>query len=105
MEQPIDIGGPAQPLLTISGMVKHFPLRKTAVGAGTGVRAADGVEFQVLKGGTLGVVGESGGGKAATARLLMQLLEPTRGQMVFDGRAIGGRDLPLKEFRRQVQMV
>ncbi|ABM57812.1 ABC transporter ATP-binding protein [Verminephrobacter eiseniae] len=105
MEQPIDIGGPAQPLLTISGMVKHFPLKKTAFGAGTVVRAVDGVDFQVMKGETLGVVGESGCGKSTTARLLMQLLKPTRGQMVFDGRAIGGRDLPLKEFRRQVQMV
>src|SRR6218665_3200562 len=72
MEQPIDIGGPAQTLLTISGMVKHFPLRKTAFGAGTVVRAVDGVDFQVMQGETLGV---------------------------------GGGALPLKEFRRQVQMV
>src|SRR6218665_3973018 len=102
MEQPIDIGGPAQPLLTISGMVKHFPLRKTAFGAGTVVRAVDGEDFQVMKGETLGVVGESGFGKSTAARLLMQLLEPTRGQMVVDGRAIGGRDPPLQEFRPHV---
>src|SRR6218665_2012565 len=105
MEQPIDIGGPAQTLLTLRGMGKHFTLRENAVGASTVGRAVDGVAFQVMKGETLGVVGESGCGKSPTARLLMQLLKPTRGQMVFDGRAIGGRDLPLKEFRRQVQMV
>jgi peptide/nickel transport system ATP-binding protein len=101
-----DIGGPAQPLLTITGLVKHFPLKKDALGRGGGVvRAVDGVDFEVLKGETLGVVGESGCGKSTTARLLMQLIEPTRGEVVFDGREVGGRDLPLKEFRRQVQMV
>jgi peptide/nickel transport system ATP-binding protein len=51
------------------------------------------------------VVGESGCGKSTTARLLMQLMEPTAGEVIFDGRRVGSRDLPLKEFRRQVQMV
>jgi len=101
-----DIGGPAQPLLTIKDLVKHFPLKKDPLGRGGGVvRAVDGVDFEVLKGETLGVVGESGCGKSTTARLLMQLIEPTRGEVVFDGREVGSRDLPLKEFRRQVQMV
>jgi peptide/nickel transport system ATP-binding protein len=69
------------------------------------VRAVDGVDFDVLKGETLGVVGESGCGKSTTARLLMQLIEP-------DARRGGVRRprsrrprLPLKEYRRQVQMV
>src|SRR6218665_2595821 len=100
MEQPIDIGGPAQPLLTISGMVKHFPLRKTAFGARTVVRAVDGVDFQVMKGETLGGGGEGGCGKPTAARFRMQLRNPARAQVGWDGRAIGGRDLPLKEFRR-----
>ena len=101
-----DIGGPAQPLLTISGLQKHFPLKRDALGRGGGVvRAVDGVDFEVFKGETLGVVGESGCGKSTTARLLMQLMAPTAGEVVFDGRAVGSRDLPLKEFRRQVQMV
>jgi len=96
----------AQPLLTISGLQKHFPLKKDALGRGGGVvRAVDGVDFEVFKGETLGVVGESGCGKSTTARLLMQLMAPTAGEIVFDGRAVGSRDLPLKEFRRQVQMV
>jgi len=101
-----DVGGPAQPLLTIRGLVKHFPLKKDALGRGGGVvHAVDGVNFEVLKGETLGVVGESGCGKSTTARLLMQLIAPTAGEIVFDGRTVGSRDLPLKEFRRQVQMV
>jgi peptide/nickel transport system ATP-binding protein len=101
-----DIGGPAQPLLTVSGLVKHFPLKKDPLGRGGGVvRAVDGVDFEVLKGETLGVVGESGCGKSTTARLLMQLIAPTDGNVVFDGRVVGSRDLLLKDFRRQVQMV
>ena len=53
-----DIGGPAQPLLTIRGLTKHFPLKKDPFGRGGGVvRAVDSVDFEVLKGETLGVVG------------------------------------------------
>ena len=106
MEQIPDVGGPAQPLLTIRGLQKHFPLKKGPLdGGGTVVRAVDGVDFEVLKGETLGVVGESGCGKSTTARLMMQLIEPTAGEVIFDGRTVGSRDLPVKEFRRQVQMV
>ncbi len=95
-----DVGGPAQPLLTVKGLTKHFPLKN-----GKTVRAVDGVDFEVLKGETLGVVGESGCGKSTTARLLMHLIDPTQGELIFDGRTAGSQDLPLKEFRRQVQMV
>ena len=95
-----DVGGPAQPLLTVKGLTKHFPLKN-----GNTVRAVDGVDFEVLKGETLGVVGESGCGKSTTARLLMHLINPTKGELIFDGRTVGGRELSLKEFRRQVQMV
>lgn len=102
----IDVGGPAQPLLTVRGLVKHFPLKKDVLGRGGGVvRAVDGISFDVRKGETLGVVGESGCGKSTTARLLMQLIAPDRGEIVFDGETVGGRALPLKAFRRQAQMV
>ena len=101
-----DVGGPAQPLLTIRGLQKLFPLKKGVLGQSGGVvRAVDGVDFEVMKGETLGVVGESGCGKSTTARLLMHLIEPTAGEVIFDGRVVGGRGLTLKEFRRQVQMV
>ena len=87
-----DRGGPAQPLLTIRGLTKHFALKKGLFGQGGGtVRAVDSIDFTVLKGETLGVVGESGCGKSTTARLLMQLIEPTAGEVVFDGRTVGGR--------------
>jgi len=102
-----DLGGPAQPLLTVRGLSKQFQLKKGlfARGPGAVVRAVDGVDFTVHKGETLGVVGESGCGKSTTARLMMQLIAPTTGEVVFDGRVVGSRDLPLKDFRRQVQMV
>jgi peptide/nickel transport system ATP-binding protein len=103
LEATEDIGGPAQPLLTIRGLAKHFPVKQGRPGAV--VRAVDGVDFEVRKGETLGVVGESGCGKSTTARLLMQLITPTAGEVVFDGLTVGGRELPLKTFRRQVQMV
>ncbi|WP_265653795.1 ABC transporter ATP-binding protein [Verminephrobacter aporrectodeae] len=97
---------PAQPLLTVRGLHKHFPLKKDLLGRGGGVvRAVDGVDFEVFGGETLGVVGESGCGKSTTARLLMRLIAPTAGELLFDGRSVGSRDLPLAEFRRQVQMV
>jgi peptide/nickel transport system ATP-binding protein len=96
----------ASPLLEVRGLVKHFPLKKDMLGRGGGVvRAVDGVDFSVRAGETLGVVGESGCGKSTTARLLMHLIEPDRGDIIFDGAAVGGRDLSLKAFRRQSQMV
>jgi peptide/nickel transport system ATP-binding protein len=96
----------ASTLLEVRGLVKHFPLKKDVLGRGGGVvRAVDGVDFTVRAGETLGVVGESGCGKSTTARLLMQLIKPDRGDIIFEGAAVGGRDLSLKAFRRQAQMV
>ncbi len=96
----------ATPLLAVRGLVRHFPLKKDVFGRGGGVvRAVDGVSFDVAAGETLGVVGESGCGKSTTARLLMQLIAPDRGEIVFDGATVGTRDLPLKDYRRQTQMV
>ncbi len=96
----------AAPLLHVQDLVKHFPLKKDVFGRGGGVvRAVDGVSFDAWAGETLGVVGESGCGKSTTARLLMHLIAPDRGDIVFDGAAVGSRDLGLKDYRRQVQMV
>lgn len=95
-----DRGGAATPLLSVTDLTKHFPL-----GGGAVVRAVDGVSFTVRKGETLGVVGESGCGKSTTARLVMQLMPQNAGEMLFDGELVGGSGLPLKDYRRQTQMV
>ena len=99
-----DLGGPNQPLLKVSNLIKHFPIKK-GFRQQEVVRAVDNISFDVKKGETLGVVGESGCGKSTTARLLMQLLRQDRGELIFDAAAVDSADLPLKEFRRQVQMV
>ena len=101
-----DVGGPAQPLLSVRGLTKHFPLATGFLGRDAGsVQAVDDVSFSVRKGETLGVVGESGCGKSTTSRLIMALMQPTRGEILFDGQPIGYGGLTLKEYRRQVQMV
>ncbi len=109
-QDPADRGGPAQPLLVLHDLKKHFPIRGGLFGKAVAtVRAVDGVAFTVRKGETLGIVGESGCGKSTTARLLMRLLAPDAGEMVFDGEPVGANaqlgGISLKEYRRQVQMV
>ncbi|WP_326543689.1 ABC transporter ATP-binding protein [Pseudorhodoferax sp.] len=93
-------------LLQVEGLVKHFPLkRRGADGARELVRAVDGLDFTVRQGETLGIVGESGCGKSTTSRLIMALTAPSAGSIRFDGQLVGSRTLPLKAYRRQVQMV
>ena len=100
---PRDRGGPAQPLLIARGLKKHFPVKGAR---GKAVQAVDGVSFIVLKGETLGVVGESGCGKSTLARLLLHLIVPDAGELVFDGDAVGVADgIAVNALRRQVQMV
>jgi len=109
MESNNDRGGPAQPLLALRGLTKHFPIKGGLFGNTVAtVRAVDGVSFDVMKGETLGIVGESGCGKSTTARLLVQLLGLDAGSMVFDGEAVGeprASGISLRDYRRQVQMV
>jgi len=100
VEDAQDRGGAGTPLLQAKALTKHFPL-----GGGAVVRAVDGVDFSVLKGETLGVVGESGCGKSTTARVVMQLIPQDKGELLFDGEAVGTRALSLKDYRRQAQMV
>jgi oligopeptide transport system ATP-binding protein len=97
-----------EPLMQVRDLVKHFPItrgivRRREIGA---VRAVDGVSFDVLRGETLGIVGESGCGKTTTARLMIRLLEATGGSVCFDGQDITHLKGPrLKAVRRRVQMV
>ena len=102
-----DRGGARQPMLSVRGLRKYFPIRGGVLNRRQGdVKAVDGVSFEVLKGETLGIVGESGCGKSTLARLLMHLLPKDDGELVFDGEAIGGfRGLSLRDLRRNLQMV
>jgi peptide/nickel transport system ATP-binding protein len=100
-----DRGGPAQPLLIVRDLTKYFSIKGRWFGGAGKVQAVDGIDFDVKKGETLGIVGESGCGKSTASRLIMSLLAPTRGEIIFDGEVVGSRALPLKDYRRQVQMV
>src|SRR5271156_1045631 len=98
-----DRGGPAQPLLIARELKKHFPVKGAR---GKSVQAVDGVSFTVRKGETLGIVGESGCGKSTLARLLLHLVVPDAGELVFDGDAVGeSGGVDVDDLRRQVQIV
>ena len=104
---PRDRGGPAQPLLIVEGLRKHFPVRGGLLNRRIGtVQAVDDVSFTVRKGETLGIVGESGCGKSTTARLLMRLVEPDAGEVIFDGDPVAASSgISVNEMRRQMQLV
>ncbi len=95
------------PLVEVRDLVKHFPihggiLQRTIAS----VQAVDGVSFTIDRGETLGLVGESGCGKTTVGRLLLRLIEPSGGQIRFDGvdiSAIKGRHL--KPYRRRMQII
>lgn len=105
LDREPDRGGPAQPLLIVKGLMKHFPIGSVLAGGRKFVRAVDGVDVSVQKQETLGIVGESGCGKSTVSRLIMSLLEPTAGEIIFDGDPVGYGGISVKEYRRQVQMV
>jgi oligopeptide/dipeptide ABC transporter ATP-binding protein len=94
-------------IMEVDGLFKHFPIHagffRRQVGA---VKAVDGLSFDVLRGETLGLVGESGCGKSTTARLMLRLMEPTAGSIRFEGREIAdAKGAELKALRREMQMI
>jgi len=95
------------PLLEVSGLTKHFPIRRGLFGRVSGqVRAVDGVSFEVRRGETLGLVGESGCGKTTTGRAILRLIEPTSGSVRFDGAEVTRLRRPeLRALRRRMQIV
>jgi oligopeptide transport system ATP-binding protein len=101
----IDRSGP--PLLSVRGLEKHFPLRSGAFGRNVEhVKAVDGVSFDLWRGETLGLVGESGCGKSTTGRAVLRLLEPTAGEVHFEGVDVRALDRErLRAFRRRAQFV
>ncbi len=96
-----------KPLLKIENLVKHFPIHagllKRQVGA---IHAVDGVTFDIYKGETFGLVGESGCGKSTAGRTILRLYEPTSGKISFDGIALenlSGKEL--RNVRTRMQMI
>jgi oligopeptide/dipeptide ABC transporter ATP-binding protein len=100
-------GGDGDALVQVRDLVKHFPIRQGLLQRQVGaVRAVDGVSFDVLRGETLGIVGESGCGKSTTARLILRLMDPTSGSVKFDGQEIAHiKGQKLKDLRRDMQMI
>jgi oligopeptide/dipeptide ABC transporter ATP-binding protein len=102
-----DIAVMSAPLLEIEGMVRHFTARRSVFGRPTAtVKAVDGIDVTLQAGQTLALVGESGCGKSTLGRLILRLIEPTAGQLRFDGRDVLGLDeKQLRAYRRDVQIV
>ncbi len=96
-----------QPLVEISNLVMHFPIRGGIMQRQVAtVKAVDGVDLVVRRGETVGLVGESGCGKTTVGRLILRLLDPTSGTILFDGKditRIKGKEL--KPYRRRMQVV
>jgi len=99
--------GQGEVLLRVEGLKKYFPVRRGVFQRHVGdVKAVDGVSFDVYRGETLGLVGESGCGKTTTGRTIIRLYEPTAGHVFFEGAdlaALKGNELRL--MRRKMQMI
>ena len=96
-----------EPLLKVQGLKKHFPIRGGMLQRVIDkVHAVDGVSFDLMAGETLGLVGESGCGKSTTGRCILRLIEPTAGEVWFEGKDVtrAGRD-QLRALARDMQII
>jgi oligopeptide/dipeptide ABC transporter ATP-binding protein len=95
------------PLVEVRDLVKHFPVKGGVLQRTIAeVQAVDGVSFDIRRGETLGLVGESGCGKTTVGRLVLRLIEPTSGTIRFDGEDITGiKGAALKRYRRRMQII
>ncbi|MFN8387794.1 MAG: dipeptide ABC transporter ATP-binding protein [Anaerolineales bacterium] len=100
-------GNNSDVLVRVDNLVKHFPILRGLLQKQVGaVRAVDGVSFEVRRGETLGLVGESGCGKSTTGRTILQLFRPTSGQVLFDGEDLTKlKGEELRKMRRKMQMI
>ncbi|MPZ69923.1 MAG: dipeptide ABC transporter ATP-binding protein [Actinobacteria bacterium] len=99
---------PSKPLLEVEDLKVYFPIRSgVLIDRHIGdVKAVDGVSFEIERGETLGLVGESGCGKTTVGRTILRLYEPTEGRIVFDGVDVGSLNpAGLRKLRRRMQMV
>jgi oligopeptide transport system ATP-binding protein len=96
-----------EPLLKVENLVKHFTVTGGLLGRTAGVvRAVDDVSFEVRRGETVGLVGESGCGKTTTGRCILQLERPTSGRILFEGVDLAALDeKALRAVRRRVQVI
>jgi oligopeptide/dipeptide ABC transporter ATP-binding protein len=96
----------AEALLTVRDLVKHYRAGGVFAAKAPPVRAVDGVSFDVGRGETLGLVGESGCGKSTVGRTILRLQEPTSGEAVFEGHEVFRLDRePLRALRRRMQII
>jgi oligopeptide transport system ATP-binding protein len=96
-----------QVLVRVKDLKMHFPIRAGLLGRVVGaVKAVDGVSFDIMKGETLGLVGESGCGKTTTGRAILRLYEPTSGEVTFRGTDLAAQGAEeVRRTRRHMQMI
>ncbi|OPA74721.1 peptide ABC transporter substrate-binding protein [Paenibacillus selenitireducens] len=95
------------PLLEVRDLKKYYPIRKGWLNKQVGnVKSVDGISFDIMEGETFGIVGESGCGKSTTGRSVLRLIEPTAGQVLFDGQDLTAMNAnELREARTQMSMI